>query len=61
MEQHDNIEKLNLQAHQNTRAHAEEFVLEALLSHSKLLVLVHQLLVAEARALQYDSDLQTSA
>ena len=48
MEQHDNVEKLNLQAHHNTRMHADEFVMEALLSYSKLSVLVHQLLVAEA-------------
>jgi len=41
------LEKLNLQAHQNAMENAEEFITEALLTHSKLKVLVHELLAVE--------------
>ena len=50
LEQHDWIVQLNLQAHHNAMAHADEFVMEALVSHGKIDVLVHSLLVAEVRA-----------
>jgi len=47
LEQHEAVEALNLQAHLNAQAHADEFVKEALVSLDKLGVLVHELLVAE--------------
>ncbi|GBF95610.1 hypothetical protein Rsub_08592 [Raphidocelis subcapitata] len=47
LEQHDAIVQLDLQAHQNAAAHADEFVLEALVSRAKMDTLVHSLLVAE--------------
>eukprot|EP00884_Botryococcus_braunii_P023017 jgi/Botrbrau1/939/Bobra.0167s0050.1 len=46
--QHAAIEKLNLQAHFNAQQHADEFVVEALVSHDKLGALIHDLLVTEA-------------
>ncbi|CAM6014181.1 unnamed protein product [Sphagnum balticum] len=45
--QHGNLEKLNLQAHYNTMAHCDEFVMSALISHGKMEVLIHELLVVE--------------
>ena len=47
MLQHDSIEKLNMQAHQSAQRHSDEFVVEALLSQNRLVVLVHELLAAE--------------
>ncbi|CAM6128225.1 unnamed protein product [Calypogeia fissa] len=47
MKQHENLGKLNLQAHYNTMAHCDEFVVAALISHDKMEVLVHELLVIE--------------
>ncbi len=47
MLQHDSIERLNMQAHQSAQHHSDEFVLEALLSHDRIVVLVHELLTAE--------------
>ncbi|CAM9362081.1 unnamed protein product [Discosporangium mesarthrocarpum] len=46
--QHQQLVKLNLQAHQSAMARADEFVLEALLTFDKLEVLVHELLAIEA-------------
>ncbi|KAL4451614.1 hypothetical protein ABPG75_007276 [Micractinium tetrahymenae] len=47
LEQHDAVEQLNLQAHLNAQAHADEFVKEALVLHDKLGLLVRELLAAE--------------
>ncbi|XP_024529904.1 zinc finger MYND domain-containing protein 10-like isoform X2 [Selaginella moellendorffii] len=47
MKQHRKLEKLNLQAHYNTIAHCDEFIMEALLSFEKLGVLIHELLAIE--------------
>lgn len=50
LEQHDAVEQLNLQAHLNAQAHADEFVKEACVSLDRLGVLVHELLLAEVGA-----------
>ncbi|GAQ87507.1 hypothetical protein KFL_003580010 [Klebsormidium nitens] len=47
LQQHDVLEKLNIQAHHNALAHADEFVMAALVSYDKLALLVHELLVIE--------------
>ncbi|BBN15450.1 zinc finger MYND domain-containing protein 10 [Marchantia polymorpha subsp. ruderalis] len=47
IKQHANLEKLNLQAHYNTMALCDEFVMAALISHNKMDVLIHELLVIE--------------
>jgi hypothetical protein len=47
MKQHEQLEKLNLQAHSSAKAHADEFVLEACLTFDKLEVLVRDLLLIE--------------
>ncbi|KAK9815647.1 hypothetical protein WJX72_007380 [[Myrmecia] bisecta] len=47
VEQHEWVEKLNLQAHHNAQTHSDEFVMEGLVSHDKLTVLVQELLVFE--------------
>ncbi|KAK9825800.1 hypothetical protein WJX74_008414 [Apatococcus lobatus] len=52
VEQHDAIERLNLQAHHNAQSHSDEFVMEALVSHDKLGVLVQDLLAYEVWAEQ---------
>ncbi len=48
MQQHERIEKLNLQCHQSAMAQSDEFVLEAILTFNKLDTLVHDLLIIEA-------------
>jgi hypothetical protein len=48
MKQHEDLEKLNLQSHHNAMANADEFVMEAAITHDKLAVLVHELLAVEA-------------
>ena len=48
MKQHEVLEKLNMQAHQNAAANADEFVMESLITFDKLPCLVHELLAAEA-------------
>lgn len=50
LEQHEAVEQLNLQAHLNAQAHADEFVKEALVLHDKLGLLVRELLAAEVGA-----------
>lgn len=45
--QREKIERLNIQAHQNVASHSDEFVKEALISHDKIAVLCHELLVVE--------------
>lgn len=47
MEQHRRIEKLNLQAHQSAMTNTDEFVIEAILTFSKIDVLIHDLLIIE--------------
>jgi hypothetical protein len=47
MEQHRRVEKLNLQAHQSAMTNSDEYVLEALLTFSKVEVLIHDLLLIE--------------
>lgn len=44
------MEQLNLQAHLNAQAHADEFVKEALVLHDRLGLLVRELLAAEVGA-----------
>ena len=46
--QRENLERLNVQAHHNATTHSDEFVKEFLVSHDKVRVLVHELLVIEA-------------
>ena len=48
MEQHERLEKLNLQAHQNAMTNSDEYVLEAILTFDKLGVLIHDLIIIEA-------------
>jgi zinc finger MYND domain-containing protein 10 len=48
LDQHQQIVKLNLQAHQSAMARSDEFVLEALQTFNKVGVLVHELLLIEA-------------
>lgn len=50
LDQHDWVEKLNLQAHLNAQSHSDEFVKEALVCLDKVTVLVQDLLLAEVRA-----------
>ena len=45
--QRENLERLNLQAHQNAVTHSDEFVKEFLISHDKVSVVVHELLLIE--------------
>ncbi|GAB4819300.1 hypothetical protein N2152v2_006346 [Parachlorella kessleri] len=47
LEQHDTVEKLNLQAHLNAQSHADEYVKEALVSLDRVTTLVKSLLLAE--------------
>uniref|UniRef100_A0A7S2RRX2 Uncharacterized protein n=1 Tax=Mucochytrium quahogii TaxID=96639 RepID=A0A7S2RRX2_9STRA len=48
MKQHVLLQKLNLQAHESVQANADNFVLELLVTHDKLTVVLHELLVIEA-------------
>eukprot|EP00053_Salpingoeca_punica_P010885 m.97285 g.97285 ORF g.97285 m.97285 type:complete len:466 (+) comp15523_c0_seq2:65-1462(+) len=45
MRQHEYIEKLNIQAHINAATQTDEFVKEALISFSKIPILVHELVL----------------
>lgn len=47
MQQHEYLEKLNIQAHHNALSKHDEFVVEAINSQDKLAVLVHDLLCIE--------------
>jgi len=51
LEQHEALERLNLQAHHNVRCHGDEFVMAALVAFDKLPLLVHEALVSEVTAL----------
>lgn len=46
--QRESLERLNVQAHHNAVTHSDEFVKEFLISHDKIALLVHELLVIEA-------------
>ena len=46
--QREALERLNVQAHHNAVTYSDEFVKEMLISHDKVGVLVHELLVIEA-------------
>ena len=48
MKQHEDLEKLNLQSHHNAVSNADEFVMEAVITHDKMATLVHELLAVEA-------------
>ncbi|GBG30170.1 Zinc finger MYND domain-containing protein 10 [Hondaea fermentalgiana] len=48
MKQHLALQKLNLQAHESVQKNEENFVLEGLVTHDKLRVVVHELIVIEA-------------
>lgn len=48
MEQHQRIEQLNLQAHQNAMTNSDEYVLESILTFNKIPVLLNDLLSIEA-------------
>ncbi|KAI8618819.1 hypothetical protein BC830DRAFT_887021 [Chytriomyces sp. MP71] len=45
---HENLERLNIQAHWNVQAQCEEFVTETFLTHSKIEFLIKDLLTIEA-------------
>ena len=47
LEQHKALQKLNLQAHINASANADEFVSEAFITFEKLPTLVHELIAIE--------------
>lgn len=47
IQQHYRLEKLNLQAHMNAVTNTDEYVIEAILTFSKLSVLIHELLVIQ--------------
>lgn len=48
MQQHEKLEKLNLQAHQSALSQSDEFILESILTFSKIEFLINDLLVIEA-------------
>ena len=48
LQQHEVIERLNIQAHQSAASISDEYVLEALLTYDKLDVLVNDLITLEA-------------
>ena len=50
MKQHEVLEKLNMQSHQNAASNSDEFVMENLITYDKMSCLVHELLAAEAWA-----------
>lgn len=48
MKQHEQLEKLNIQAHQNALSKHDEYVYEAFISFNKIPLLIHDLLITEA-------------
>lgn len=48
MDQHRQLERLNLQAHQNAMTNSDEYVMEAFLTFNKVSLLIHDLLAIEA-------------
>ena len=47
MQQHEALEKLNLQAHQSARCHTDEFVLEAFVTFDKLPCLIRDVVLVD--------------
>jgi hypothetical protein len=47
MIQHEIFEKLNLQAHQSAMTNSDEYILESILTYSKLEIIFHELLIIE--------------
>ena len=47
LQQHELMEKLNLQAHQSARGHTDEFVLEAFITFEKLPMLIRDLILVD--------------
>lgn len=47
MQQHEKLEKLNLQAHQSAMSQSDEFILESILTFSKIEFLIQDLLIIE--------------
>lgn len=47
LQQHDDIERLNIQAHLNAVAMRDDFIAEALITHQKMPVLIHELIAIE--------------
>jgi zinc finger MYND domain-containing protein 10 len=47
MQQHEKLEKLNLQAHQSALTHSDEFILESFLTFSKIEFLINDLILIE--------------
>jgi zinc finger MYND domain-containing protein 10 len=47
-QQHQKLEKLNVQAHQSAMTNSDEYILESMLTFEKLDVLIHDLIVIEA-------------
>ena len=50
LQQHEALQRLNMQEHHSVMKHTDEFVKEAILDEEKLAVLVHELLAIEVRA-----------
>lgn len=48
LQQHEIIERLNIQSHQSATSNSDDYVLEAILTHDKLDVLVNDLITLEA-------------
>lgn len=53
IQQHIDIEKLNVQAHFSAQERSDEYVVEAVISNGKLLLLVHQIIAIEVGYLAY--------
>ena len=49
LQQHEALQRLNMQEHYSVMKHTDEFVKEAILDEEKLAVLVHELLAIEVR------------
>jgi zinc finger MYND domain-containing protein 10 len=47
MQQHEKLERLNLQAHQSALTHSDEFILESFLTFSKIEFLINDLILIE--------------
>ena len=46
--QHQNLERLNMQAHQSASSNSDEYVLEAIMTFGKIDLLIHDLITIEA-------------
>jgi hypothetical protein len=47
LNQHQMLEKLNLQAHQSAKSNSDEFILELLLTYNKIPIIIYNLLIIE--------------